>query len=97
MPLWVGLDVHKQSYHATVLDERGEVVLQKRVPNEPEVLEELFGELKLVGVAMEAAYAWEPVYELPSILELCRADQYPGGTIWDHLLRGFHPHPASPP
>jgi transposase len=43
MPLWVGLDVHKQSCHATVLDERGEVVLQKRVPNEPEVLEELFG------------------------------------------------------
>jgi len=64
MPLWVGLDVHKQSCHATVLDERGEVVLQKRVPNEPEVLEELFGKLKPVGVAMEATYAWEPVYEL---------------------------------
>jgi transposase len=47
-----------------VLDERGEEVLQKGTPNEPEVLEELFGELKPVGVAMEATYAWEPVYEL---------------------------------
>jgi hypothetical protein len=25
MLLWVGLDVHKQSCHATVLDKRGEV------------------------------------------------------------------------
>jgi len=32
-----------------------------------------------------------------SILELCRADQYPGGTIWDHLLCGFHPPPGQPP
>jgi transposase len=57
MPLWVGLDIRKQSCHATVLDERGEAVLQKRVPNEPEVLGELFGELKPVGVAMEAIHA----------------------------------------
>jgi len=39
-------------------------VLQKGTPNEPGVLGELFGELKPVGVAMEATYAWEPVYEL---------------------------------
>jgi hypothetical protein len=34
MPLWVGLDVHKQTCHATA-DERGEVVLQKNLLNEP--------------------------------------------------------------
>jgi len=59
----VGLDVHKQSCHATVLDERGEVVLQRRMPNGPEALGEFLGELKPAGVAMEATYAWEPVYE----------------------------------
>jgi len=46
MPLWVGLDVHKQSCHATVLDERGEVVLQRRMPNGPEALGEFLGELR---------------------------------------------------
>jgi len=64
MPLWVGLDVHKQSCHATAVDERGEVVLQKKMLNEPELLRELFRELKPVAVAMEATYAWEPAYEL---------------------------------
>jgi transposase len=57
MPLWIGLDVHKQSCHATAVDERGEVVLQKKMLNEPELLRELFRELKPVAVAMEATYA----------------------------------------
>jgi len=35
---WAGLDVRKQSCHTTVLDERGEEVLQRRMPNGPEVL-----------------------------------------------------------
>jgi hypothetical protein len=51
---WVELDVHKQSCHATAVEERGEVVLQKKMLNEPEVLRELFRELKPEAVAMEA-------------------------------------------
>jgi hypothetical protein len=64
IPLWVGLDVHKQTCHATAVDERGEVVLQKNLLNEPEILHEFFQGLDTVAVAMEASYAWEPVYEL---------------------------------
>jgi hypothetical protein len=46
------------------VDERGEVVLQKNLLNEPEILHEFFQGLDTVAVAMEASYAWEPVYEL---------------------------------
>jgi transposase len=46
------------------VNERGEVVLQKNLLNEPEILHEFFQGLDAVAVAMEASYAWEPVYEL---------------------------------
>jgi len=63
MPHWIGLDVHKRTCHATVLDERG-VVIQTKLQNEPEELRRFFERFDDAKVAMEAAYFWQPVYEL---------------------------------
>jgi len=63
MPNWIGLDVHKRTCHATVLDERG-VVVQTKLQNEPEELKRFFENFDDAKVAMEAAYFWQPVYEL---------------------------------
>jgi transposase len=63
MPNWIGLDVHKRTCHATVLDERG-VIVQTKLQNEPEELKQFFENFDDAKVAMEAAYFWQPVYEL---------------------------------
>jgi len=51
--VYCGLDVHKESTYATVLDHAGQVVTQRRMRNEeiPEFLEPL----KINKVAMEAS------------------------------------------
>jgi len=51
--VFCGLDVHKESTYATVIDSTGQVVTQRRMRNEdiPEFLEPL----KVDRVAMEAS------------------------------------------
>ena len=58
--VFCGLDVHKESTYATVLDSTGQVVTQRRMKNEeiPEFLEPL----KVNRVAMEASTYIIPVY-----------------------------------
>ena len=50
---YCGLDIHKESTYATVLDSRGQVVAQKRMKNEE--IPEFFGPLNVDRVAMEAS------------------------------------------
>ena len=63
MPKYVGLDVHKRTCHATVIDERGIVIKQKKFLNRPKELERFFDDIGNAKVAMEAGYSWQPVYE----------------------------------
>ena len=58
--VFCGLDVHKESTYATVLDSTGQVVTQRRMKNEdiPEFLEPL----KVNRVAMEASTYIIPMY-----------------------------------
>jgi len=60
MSAYIGLDVHKDYTFATVLDQTGRVVVQKRLPNEhvPSFLEE-FNVLK---VGLEASTHVFPLY-----------------------------------
>lgn len=64
MSNYVGLDVHKKYFHATVVDESGEILVQEDFPNDSEgygsLLSETDGEVK---VAFEATYAWQYPYE----------------------------------
>ncbi|KXA91478.1 hypothetical protein AKJ64_04710 [candidate division MSBL1 archaeon SCGC-AAA259E17] len=64
MTNYVGLDVHKKYFHATVMDEEGDVLIQESFPNDSEGFDSLlFKTGDEVEVALEACYAWEYVYE----------------------------------
>ncbi|KXA92116.1 hypothetical protein AKJ66_04665, partial [candidate division MSBL1 archaeon SCGC-AAA259E22] len=62
MTVYTGLDVHKETYHATVLDEDGETIRQERFPNSLEEIKSFFSGIEGGKVALEASYYWEPVY-----------------------------------
>lgn len=62
MKRYVGLDVHKQTCHATVMNSRGKVVKQGKFLNEREGFEGFFDGINDAEVAMEASYCWQPAY-----------------------------------
>src|SRR5688500_8271503 len=49
MRVCVGIDVAKEVHWATAVSEAGEVLLDRRVPNEPGAIEELVGALRALG------------------------------------------------
>jgi len=61
---YVGLDVHKETVHGTVMDEHGRVLKRKGFFNTPKGYEKFFGGIDDAKVAMEAGYCWQPPYEL---------------------------------
>ena len=61
---YVGLDVHKETVHGTVMDEHGRVLKRKGFFNTPKGYEEFFKGIGDAEVAMEATYGWQPPYEL---------------------------------
>jgi len=63
--LYAGLDVHKNFCQAIVMTERGEVVKEAKIRNGKEEIARFFKRFKKQGIsiAMEACYAYEPVYE----------------------------------
>src|SRR2546430_11529579 len=56
----VGIDLHRSRSHVAVIDDRGDVLLSRRIINDPEtflaLLAEIDGECR---VALEATYGWE--------------------------------------
>ena len=61
---YVGLDVHKEKVHGTVMSERGRVLKAGKFPNTPEGFKEFFKSIDDAEIAMEAGYGWQPPYEL---------------------------------
>ena len=64
MMKYVGLDVHKEKVHGTVMSERGRVLRVGRFPNTPEGFREFFKGIDDAEIVMEAGYGWQPPYEL---------------------------------
>lgn len=61
---YVGLDIHKKYCHATVMDESGDVLFQEEFSSEPGELRSLTDRVgNDAEVAMEAAYAWQYIFE----------------------------------
>ncbi|MEM2878912.1 MAG: transposase [Candidatus Hadarchaeales archaeon] len=60
----VGLDVHRQACHATVMDETGRIERQERFKNSRREYERFSRDIPEARVAMEASCCWQPVYEL---------------------------------
>jgi transposase len=56
----VGIDLHRSLSHVAVIDEEGDVLLSRRIVNDPamflELLAEIDGECR---IALEATYGWE--------------------------------------
>ena len=63
MAMYVGLDVHKRTCHATVMNERGEIVKEGKFRNERAGFEYFFRCIDDAKVAMESSYCWQPPYE----------------------------------
>jgi predicted NBD/HSP70 family sugar kinase len=57
MPVYVGLDVHKKTCHATVIDEHGKIVEQRRFVNQRDEYEYFFKHIKDAKVAWKLATA----------------------------------------
>ncbi|MEW5980711.1 MAG: IS110 family transposase [Acidobacteriota bacterium] len=61
---YIGLDVHKEYIHGTVLDDSGRVVKSGKFKYSKEGFEEFFHGIGKAKVAIEAGYCWQPAYEL---------------------------------
>ena len=67
--MFVGLDLHKNYLQAAVVDDKGTLLKQQRIPNEDESIESFFGdELKnnTNQIVIESSSTWYHVYELLS-------------------------------
>jgi transposase len=61
---WVGIDLHRRRSQIAIIDEHGELTLQKRIPTSRETFSELLGDPESTHVALEATYGWEWLAEL---------------------------------
>ena len=61
---WVGIDLHRRRSQIAIIDEHGELTLQKRVATGRETITELLGDPGSTHVALEATYGWEWLAEL---------------------------------
>jgi transposase len=61
---WVGIDLHRRRSQIAIIDEHGELIVQKRIPTGRETIRELLGDPAGTHVALEATYGWEWLAEL---------------------------------
>src|SRR5947209_11331728 len=61
---WVGIDLHRRRSQIAIIDEHGELTVQKRIPTGRETIRELLGDPEGTHVALEATYGWEWLAEL---------------------------------
>jgi transposase len=60
---YIGLDVHKNSIYATVLDNKGGIFLKQEIPNDKLEIIRFFIKIEKANVALEACYAWQWLYD----------------------------------
>jgi transposase len=61
---YVGLDIHKKFVFAVVLDSKGELILEKKIRNDPYELDKFFkGIDKDSGIVLESCICWEYIYD----------------------------------
>ena len=70
--MYIGLDLHKNYLQAAVVDERGTLLKQERIPNEDELIERFFDrDLRNNSneIVIESSSTWYHVYELLSKMD----------------------------
>ncbi|KXA88901.1 hypothetical protein AKJ62_04220 [candidate division MSBL1 archaeon SCGC-AAA259D14] len=66
MNRYIGIDVHQDKCHGTVLDEDGITARQGYFQNSPSGFKDFFDGTGTGKVAIEATDAWQPVYDVVS-------------------------------
>jgi transposase len=61
---WVGIDLHRRRSQIAIIDEHGELTLQRRIATGRETITELLGDPDGTHVVLEATYGWEWLAEL---------------------------------
>jgi len=61
---WIGIDLHRRRSQVAIIDEHGELTVQKRIATGREAFRELLGDPDGTHVALEATYGWEWLAEL---------------------------------
>ena len=61
--LYTGLDLHKSFSYITIMNDRGEVISQKKLPSNGEILDFLKGFGDSMEVAIEATPSWYWLYD----------------------------------
>ena len=64
MQSYIGLDIHKKFLFAVVLNSKGDLLLEKKVRNEPWELDKFFKKIeKDSHMALESCSCWEYVFD----------------------------------
>jgi len=61
--MFVGLDVHKNYLQAAVVDERGILLKEQRIPNDIREIEKFFADMDDAKIVIESSSAWYHIYE----------------------------------
>jgi transposase len=69
MSVWAGIDIAKQTHWATAVDDRGQVVLDRRVANDPAAIAELVGQLRALGEGEELLVGMDVVGGIANLVE----------------------------
>jgi transposase len=82
MSVYVGIDVHRKRSQVAVINEGGEVLANRNVPNGVKPILSVIGELPAgTPAAYEAAFGWGWLLEL---LEVCRSNIELRGLSWSY-------------
>lgn len=61
---YVGLDIHKKSIYAVVIDDNGDLLFKEEFPNEPKSFDKFLSKIdKNTKIALESCICWEHVYD----------------------------------
>lgn len=61
---YVGLDIHKRSIYAVVVDDSGDLLFKEEFPNEPKTFDKFLSKIqKTAVIALESCICWEHVYD----------------------------------
>jgi transposase len=64
--MFVGLDVHKNYLQAAVVDNKGALLRQERIPNDIHEIDRFFSDVDDAKIVIESSSAWYHIYELLS-------------------------------
>lgn len=65
--IYVGVDIGKSAHHACAIDERGAVVISRRVSNEQHALESMLAEVQNIDVEAQLVWAVDLTSELATM------------------------------